>query len=229
RVAGDERSEPPVNRRAPEASGPLGRWETDETTLALRYFPAGHADVLLKDWLDAFAAAATGAHANVADPLLRDLVKPTAPGQCGMCHSLQREPRGELAMQWLARTNATSAGAPGDDQREPPAAADPSVAPLGARSARPQPPSANHELTSVAPRVALTHFAHGPHLTQPQLADCASCHRIAAGADVMTTYAHDQPEAFTPGFESLQKSECAACHRPQAAGDSCTQCHRYHP
>lgn len=189
------RTSTPENERAspPAAHGPIGDWETDDATLALKYAPAGHADALLRTWLDSFAAAATAEHATVADPLLRDLVKPTAPGQCGMCHSLEQLPDGTLAMQWRAAEN------------------------------QPHPPS------GASRQAALTRFAHGPHLTQPQLADCDSCHRIVADSEVMTTYAHDDPHAFVAGFESIEKSACAACHRPKAAGEGCTQCHKYHP
>ncbi|MAT69990.1 MAG: hypothetical protein CMJ58_10760 [Planctomycetaceae bacterium] len=172
-------------------NGPIGRWESDATTRALKYYPAGHADAALRTWLDALAAAATGPHAAVADPLLRDLAKPTAPGECALCHSLDHADSGEYVMQWRALSDE----------------------------------SPNAEATPAA----LTRFAHGPHLTQPQLEDCSACHRIAEGADVMTAYAHDDPRAFTPGFAALQKTDCASCHRPEAAGDNCTQCHQYHP
>lgn len=60
-----------------------------------------------------------------------------------------------------------------------------------------------------------THFSHGPHLVQPQLADCTSCHQIDAAS------AGD-------GFAPMTRQSCAECHTPQAAGDRCTQCHNYH-
>ena len=170
---------------AARALGPLGAWEFDDAALVIRYRASGHADAALVAWFEALAAAASDDRAALADPLLRDLVKPTAPGQCGSCHSLERDPAGRLSVQWRAD--------PGQ--------------PHGAAS--------------------LTRFSHAPHMTQPELRDCQACHQLAAGV-ATTSYAHDDPTAFIPGFAPLAKADCAACHRPQAAGSSCTQCHRYH-
>lgn len=62
-----------------------------------------------------------------------------------------------------------------------------------------------------------TRFDHGPHVTNPQLGDCNSCHQVAAGA-----------EATAADFVPLAKASCAECHTARAAGESCVQCHRYH-
>ncbi len=83
---------------ADSASG--GSWSRDEATLALRYHPIGHADPWMTAWLDALAEAATGSHAPIAEPLLRSALAPTAAGQCGSCHSVERDVAGNLAIQW---------------------------------------------------------------------------------------------------------------------------------
>jgi hypothetical protein len=62
-----------------------------------------------------------------------------------------------------------------------------------------------------------TRFDHGPHVTNPQLGDCTSCHQVAVV---------EQPDAAD--FVPLAKANCAECHTPRAAGDSCVQCHQYH-
>ncbi len=63
-------------------------------------------------------------------------------------------------------------------------------------------------------------FSHRPHLTIPQLSDCAHCHRTASTAEQATV---------SSGFQSLGKAACVSCHTASAAGDRCTQCHFYHP
>lgn len=73
-----------------------------------------------------------------------------------------------------------------------------------------------------------TVFSHAPHVMQAELADCTACHRMNASAKVMDTYTQTDPDKFTPEFHELTRQDCAECHTPNAAGDSCTQCHRYH-
>jgi len=74
----------------------------------------------------------------------------------------------------------------------------------------------------------LSWFAHAPHVTQVELADCQSCHRVDTEVKVMDNYQGHSPHEFEDGFHPLTKQDCAKCHTPHAAGDSCTQCHRYH-
>lgn len=160
-----------------------GVWSRHDAKLALRYRPTGHADLWLKAWLDALAAAASGPRAAVADPLLRAALKPTAPGQCGSCHTVERDATGQLAIQWQPRR-------PG--QTFP----------------------------------GLTHFSHASHLLQSQLHDCTTCHRVVEHA--AGSLATEDPRQFVADFAPLTKAACVNCHTPTAAGNSCTQCHRYH-
>jgi hypothetical protein len=161
-----------------------GGWSRDATTLSLRYQPIGHADPWLRAWLDVLAEGATGPNAKLIEPLLQQAMKPTAPGQCGSCHSVDRVD-GKFVIQW----------GPLDVERE---------------------------------SRGFTRFNHAPHIVQPKAGDCASCHQFAVGADFMSSYAERDPHRFTSGFAPMQKAVCAACHTSAAAGDSCTQCHRYH-
>jgi hypothetical protein len=161
-----------------------GGWYRDATTLSLRYQPIGHADPWLRAWLDVLAEGASGPNAKLIEPLLQQALKPTAPGQCGSCHSVDRVD-GRLAIQW----------GPLDVEQEP---------------------------------RGFTRFNHAPHVLQPKAGDCATCHQFAVGAEVMASYAERDPHRFTSGFAPMSKAACAACHTSAAAGDSCTQCHRYH-
>jgi len=181
---GSDASSNDGDRAAQQARVPGGGWIRDDATLSLRYQAAGHADPWLTAWLDALAVAATGPRAAVAEPLLRAALKPTAPGQCGSCHSVERADAGQLAIQWRPREPGTS------------------------------PPG-------------LTHFTHASHVLQTQLRDCTACHKIT-GDVVDRRYATDDPQQFVADFAPLSKATCVMCHTPQAAGDSCTQCHKYH-
>jgi hypothetical protein len=79
---------------------PAGGWIYDALAMSLRYKPVGHADPWLRAWLDVLAEAASGPHAEFAEPLLRAALKPTAPGQCGSCHSIERDANERLVIQW---------------------------------------------------------------------------------------------------------------------------------
>jgi hypothetical protein len=162
---------------------PIGGWIHDKLTTSLRYKPIGHADPWLRAWLDVLAEVASGPHAAIAEPLLRAAVTPTAPGQCGTCHSIERNANGGLAIQWR----------PFNSAEEP---------------------------------NGFTRFDHGPHITQPVMGDCTTCHRIATGPQGI--YKGDDPHRFVAGFEPITKASCATCHTARAAGDGCVQCHSYH-
>lgn len=77
-----------------------GGWVRDDLTFSLRYRPVGHADPWLRAWLDVLTEAASGPNGARFEPLLRAAMKPTAPGQCGSCHSVDRAADGRLAIQW---------------------------------------------------------------------------------------------------------------------------------
>jgi hypothetical protein len=160
-------------------------WWSDDATLSLRYRPLGHADPWVRAWLDVLAEAANGPHAAIAEPLLRAALKPTTPGQCGSCHSVERDAAGRFAIQWRPFD-------PADERR------------------------------------GFSYFDHGPHLIQPQTADCTSCHRIDVNVQTAASYTTDDAQQFVAGFEPLSKDSCASCHTPRAAGDGCMQCHSYH-
>jgi hypothetical protein len=177
---------------SPEAlAGYRDRWFAKQQTaegasdLSIRYQPTGHADPWMTAWLDVLAEAASGRHAAIADPLLRAVMNPTAPGQCGSCHSVDRDATGRLRIQWRPFD-------PADEGKQ------------------------------------YTRFDHGPHVMQPQMSDCTSCHRLAANAQVIASYSEDNPHRFVSGFEPMSRAACAACHTASAAGDGCTQCHSYH-
>ena len=95
---------PEQNREAARARVAAGGWLHDETTLSIRYRPTGHADPWVTAWIDIMAEATAGPHAKIAQPLLQQLMLPTAPGLCGSCHSVDRQEKsGRSVVLWFAK------------------------------------------------------------------------------------------------------------------------------
>ncbi len=98
---GAENSPADANLEKEQVAG--GGWFRDEATLSIKYRPTGHDDGWIATWIDLLAEATAGKHAKVAESLLGQMMKPTAPGMCGSCHSVDRLPAGGLAVHWLAK------------------------------------------------------------------------------------------------------------------------------
>ncbi len=96
-------SAPNRERSAEQTRIAAGGWLSDDTTLSVRYLPVGHADPWLTAWIDTLAEATTGLHAEVAKPLLKEMMNPTAAGQCGSCHSLDRLDSDQHVVHWFAK------------------------------------------------------------------------------------------------------------------------------
>jgi hypothetical protein len=79
-----------------------GGWIRDDETLSLRYRPTGHADAWQAAWITLIAEATRGPQKKIAESLLAQIMKPTAPGICGSCHSVDRNGDGSLEVNWLA-------------------------------------------------------------------------------------------------------------------------------
>lgn len=81
----------------------VGGWYRDDVTLSLCYKPQGHSDVWLPTWIDLLAEATAGKHQKIAASLLTEAMKPTAPGLCGSCHSIDRDAGGAMVVNWLSK------------------------------------------------------------------------------------------------------------------------------
>ena len=169
--------------RSPVQTASAG-WLRNDASYSIAYRPAGHADPLLKAWIELSLRASTNG-SPATDALRVSLTKTTSIGYCAQCHSIDRDSSGNLAIHWNASRRDLAA--------------------------RP-----------------FTKFSHRPHLIQPELQGCTHCHAPATDAQVMASYAQDNPHEFTAGFAPLQKSACTSCHTPTAAGDGCLKCHNYH-
>ena len=80
-----------------------GGWFRDDLTLSVRYQPTGHEDSWVKAWIEVLAEANSGPHTSIARPLLKQMMKPTAPGQCGQCHSVDSNSDGKVEVNWYAK------------------------------------------------------------------------------------------------------------------------------
>lgn len=83
-----------------------GGWFRDDLTLSIRYQPSGHDDPWPAAWIDVLAEATGGSHGNAVEPLLRQMMKPTAAGQCGSCHSVDQGADGGLMVHWYSKQAA---------------------------------------------------------------------------------------------------------------------------
>ncbi len=148
-----------------------GGWYLDQTTLAIRYMPTGHADPTLAAWtlwwtlIESKSASAT---AENSQRLARQLalssvsldqpqpqhVADLVPGKCNECHKL------ESALRTFIGTN--------DPARQARLIAS---GPVRLTAAYYQAPK-RHEQTR-----EFTKFRHTPHLTLPALNDCRYCHQ----------------------------------------------------
>ena len=89
--------------------------DRDDATFTIRYRLASHADPVLTSWLMASAAASSSDH-PIAAAALKEMAKPTAPGLCASCHSIERTQSGQLAINWRSST-ARPSRAPSPNSR----------------------------------------------------------------------------------------------------------------
>lgn len=86
--------------RAADAPHP-GDWFVDDATLSVRYQPKGHADPIIKAWLEAVVQLE---HVPLRDALLCELAAPNSPGRCTTCHSIESATgvaaTGRLTINW---------------------------------------------------------------------------------------------------------------------------------
>ncbi len=156
-----------------------GGWIRDDQIFALRYQPSGHADPWLTAWIDLLAEATRGPHSKLAESLLLEIMKPTAPGMCGSCHSVDRNANGGLEVYWFAQ-QAPSPGVRFTLFSHAPHTMQPELADC----------TACHKISEAAAMMETyqnqtpNNFAAGFHAMTKQ--DCASCHKPGAAGDSCT-------------------------------------------
>jgi mono/diheme cytochrome c family protein len=176
----------------------FGGWYGDFTEL--RYRPSGHADPVVRRWVEfAVAAAARAEDADDRDRAvaMREslLSAKDGPGNCIKCHSVNRVPGGaddDLDIGW-------SYGRAGD---------------------RP------HHLYSHGAHLRLV-GAGGVSLSDPERG-CATCHRIDTAANYAAGFETVDPASFSSNFFPITKTTCVQCHAEERVRQDCQLCHRYH-
>jgi hypothetical protein len=84
------------------AFAPAGAWSRDDASVSIRYRPAGHADPVMTGWLELLAAMPNLAKHPLAIAMHKELSKPTAPGLCASCHSVEQATDGKVTINWRA-------------------------------------------------------------------------------------------------------------------------------
>jgi hypothetical protein len=82
--------------------GQAGTWSHDDTSFAIRYRPAVHADPVLASWLELLTKTPNLDSKPVASAMLKELSKATSPGLCASCHSVEQSENGNVTINWHA-------------------------------------------------------------------------------------------------------------------------------
>ena len=178
----------------PQAEG--GGWRAD--ALKLKYKARGHADPVIKAWLE-FAIAAAASAEDEADrsraETMRDqlLSADEGPGLCIKCH-------------------AVSATSPTDGQN---AAAE---AMLNIEWTRPG--AADRFYTRFAHKPHIT-------LLGPE-AGCRACHKLDETVDYGKSFKTWDASAFVSNFKAIGIATCTTCHAKGQVREDCQLCHLYH-
>jgi hypothetical protein len=97
-----------ANQPAGNGAAGAGAWFRDDATLSIRYRPAIHADPILTGWLSLLAGVGDLENKPLALALFKEMSRPTAPGLCASCHSVEQSRAGRLAIHWRAADRTKS-------------------------------------------------------------------------------------------------------------------------
>jgi nitrate/TMAO reductase-like tetraheme cytochrome c subunit len=85
-----------------------GTWNGDDATFTIRYRLAAHADPVLASWLNLIVSTPKFDERPLLAAVAKELMKPTAPGLCASCHSVERSSDSTLAINWLPYDRTTA-------------------------------------------------------------------------------------------------------------------------
>jgi len=178
------------------AEAEFGGWYGDGTEI--RYKPGGHADPVVKAWLEFAIAAAAGAEdeddRSRAEAMRNQLLSVSdGPGGCIKCH-------------------AVSAPSPTDGQN---AAAD---VMLNIEWTRPGATDRFYTRFAHKPHITLL----GPG------AGCRACHKLDETADYGKSFKTWDASAFVSNFKAIGIGTCTTCHAKGQVREDCQLCHLYH-
>jgi hypothetical protein len=179
------------------------------TTGSFSYIPGGHADPVIRAFIDTAGKAA--GNLNYAGDLFESVTDhlqgtgATGPGRCLKCHTADKNDDGSFTVNW--------ASAVGDPRLR-------GITRFAHRSHVRLP----ELIRSDAPFSSAT---------------CVSCHVLDRSVEGLKDYQsgfsamNNNPHLFNPyifksGFKDLMLVNCAACHTEKRAGNGCLLCHNYH-
>ncbi|MDA7503408.1 hypothetical protein N8553_00320 [bacterium] len=186
-----------------------GGWSVRHQDQTIRYSPIGHADPVVRHWLDeSVKRFGDFSSTNQNEPIIKmfevlanpsasgsDQTKgPVASGRCFACHTVQQDPNTQRwGIQWSAKTSS------------------------GPKS--------------------LTRFNHAPHLRTLTEDACSTCHTLNEQSTPLAAHQPEfhsnfeskyDPPPHSSGFHSISKSSCTDCHSKSNNLNQCAQCHSYH-
>jgi hypothetical protein len=179
------------------AAGGVYRRDRD---LSLRYRPDGHADPLLRAWIDAVVRIDGEADTGAADPvrqLRRSLTHVAAGGRCLKCHTIERGADGKAAVHWKSYQGES----------------------LGSFTTFAHRP---HVVIMRDKSCLKCHVLSTPAAPENQVSMYRPEYFSAGG------YARSGGDAYHANFQKMGKAACAECHTTGRAKQNCTTCHRYH-
>ena len=170
---------------------------------AIHYRSQGHADPLIKAWIEAAVLTINTKDERARKDARRlldyslgwkDGVNSKASGKCFTCHSIDRDPVSkQYSINWFGVYGS------------------PKVTNLSSD---------------------LTHFSHAKHLVALDCISCHAFKETADYADFFPKSDGPElsdPHKYSSNFQPLnEKTNCASCHQKSRAGNKCLQCHGYH-
>ncbi len=185
----------------PPSEAAFGGWYGDY--VELKYRPAGHADPVIRGWIEfAIAAVAEAEDEETRDLALamRDMLidRREGPGACVKCHAVSAagtaddEDDERLIVEWTF----------GDEDHSP------------------------FVTYSHGAHLTLLNAA-GVSLMDPDRG-CRTCHKLNSEADYGSAFDSRDPHHFQSNFLAINRETCAECHGQGRVRQDCQLCHDFH-
>lgn len=196
-----------------DAAGTNSGWSISNADFTVRYRPLGHADPLIKGWLDRAVQQKQAVldqdslwqiFSNPTASGTEDSHGPLASGRCLMCHSVDQDPASGLTqINWQPRP-----------------ARQPEIEAFTQFSHAPHLSTGRLEKCEDCHAFSETVKNH-PSILQPD-------YFVRNASNQFWQINENSRQTCTSGFEPISRQQCATCHNDQTQNQSCLQCHNYH-
>ncbi len=186
-------------------------WYISESDFSIRYRPTGHADPLVKGWLDNTVQSET--HFFNSNTMWHLLSNPSASGteetegalssgRCLLCHSVERNPENGLSfINWHPFIQQSEEQFTHFSH-------------------------APHLLTGQQEKCAGCHTID--HLRNDHTAILQPEYFVRDTSRMFWQVNFNSQQSCTSGFQPIKRQTCVTCHNKSTATQSCLQCHKYH-